>query len=94
MLNVSECYRNREMPIKIRKIGRQGWKLPYGHTGQGESEGKPSCGRELARKMPGNWVLPNREVQGRYAEGVCLASSRGTQGAMVDDNDHTTKRGH
>lgn len=40
---------------------------------------KPSCGRELAKKMPGNWVLQNREMQGRSAEGVCLASSRGSR---------------
>lgn len=94
MLNASECYRNRETLIKIRKIERQGWKLPSGHTGQGESEGKPSCGRELAMKMPRDWVLQNRDVQGRSALGVCLASSRNPEGAVVDDNDHTITGGH
>lgn len=80
--------------LKIRKIERQGWKLPSGHTGQGESEGKPSCGRELAKKMPRDWVLQNRDVQGRSALGVCLASSRNPEGAVVDDNDHTITGGH
>lgn len=63
MLDVSECYRNRDMPIKIRKIERGGRKLPCGHIGQGEPKEKTSCGRELAKKMPGNRVLQNRAVE-------------------------------